>query len=195
MKEHKKDPYYKKAKSKGYRSRASFKLQQINKRYGLVRKGYSVVDLGCAPGGWLQVTLEIVGKNGTVIGVDLDKVKAIEGAIVLRGDMKDEKVVTQVVEALPGGKADVVISDMAPNISGNYSVDHARSMELSRTAFDFARQVLRPGGNFLVKVFQGDMFRDLLTDMKKRFDFCKGHSPQASRKASSEIYIVGKGYK
>lgn len=195
LREHKKDPYYKKAKSSGYRSRASFKILQICERYSLIRKGDSVVDLGCAPGGWLQVIKELVGPKGTIVGVDIDKVKPIGGVIIIRGDMRREGIARQVMEAIPKGKAHVVVSDMSPNISGKYNIDHARSIELSRTALDLAEMVLRPGGNFLVKVFQGDMFPDLLKVVKKRFGFCKAHSPRASRKASSEIYIVGKGYK
>jgi 23S rRNA (uridine2552-2'-O)-methyltransferase len=194
LREHKQDPYYKKAKSVGYRSRASFKLQQINKRYGLIRKGNIVVDLGCAPGGWLQVAMGIVGPRGKVIGVDIARVRPIEGAELVRGDMREEEVVEKVVEALPEGRAHVVISDMSPNISGNYSIDHAKSVDLAETAFEFGCKVLRPGGNLVIKVFQGDMFPDLLKKVKDRFEFCKAHSPKASRKASSEIYIIGRGF-
>ena len=194
LREHKSDPFYKKAKSSGYRSRASFKLQQIHKRYGIIRKGNTVVDLGCAPGGWLQVAVELVGPKGKVIGVDIDKVKSVEGALVIRGDMRDDEVFQEVVDALPKGRANVVISDMSPNISGKYSIDHARSVELAETAFRFACKVLGKGGRLVIKVFQGDMFPGFLKKVKRCFDFCKAHSPKASRKASSEIYIIGKGF-
>jgi 23S rRNA (uridine2552-2'-O)-methyltransferase len=195
LREHRKDPYYRKAKSTGYRSRASFKLQQINKRYGIIRKGNAVVDLGCAPGGWLQVAVEVVGPKGKVVGVDIARVKKIEGAEVIRGDMRQESIVEKVVAALPDGKAHVVLSDMSPNISGNYSIDHAKSIELAETAFDFGCKVLKSGGRMVLKVFQGDMFRNLLKKVKRQFEFCKAHSPKASRKSSSEMYIIGKGFK
>jgi 23S rRNA (uridine2552-2'-O)-methyltransferase len=195
LKEHKNDPYYKKAKSTGYRSRASFKLQQIHKRYGIIRKGNTVVDLGCAPGGWLQVAVELVGPKGKVVGVDIDKVKTIEGVLFIRGDMRDDDVFQEVVNALPKGRANVVISDMSPNISGKYSIDHARSVELAETAFSFACKVLGKGSRLVIKVFQGDMFPSFLKKVKRSFGFCKAHSPKASRKASSEIYIIGKGFR
>jgi 23S rRNA (uridine2552-2'-O)-methyltransferase len=167
----------------------------MNRRYGIIKKGNTVVDLGCAPGGWLQVAVGIVGQRGKVIGVDIAKVRPIKDAVIIRGDMRQEAVVKEVVDGLPDGKADVVISDMSPNISGNYSVDHARSIELSETAFEFAQKVLGPGGRLIIKVFQGDMFADLLKKVKGYFEFCKAHSPKASRKASSEIYIVAKGFR
>lgn len=192
---HKRDGYYRKAKSQGYRSRASYKLQQISRRYNVIRPGNAVVDLGCAPGGWLQVAVELVGSRGTVVGVDIDRVKPLEGTIIIQGDMRVTEVAKKVVDALPAGRADIVLSDMSPNISGNYNVDHARSIELSETAFDFARMVLRPGGHFIVKVFVGDMFKAFLREVSKSFDFCKAHHPKASRSTSSETYVVCKGFR
>jgi len=152
------------------------------------------VDLGCAPGGWLQVAVGLVGPKGKVIGVDTDKVRPVVGTVFIRGDMREEEVFQQVIDALPKGMANAVISDMSPNISGNYSIDHARSVELAETAFKFACKVLGKGGRLVIKVFQGEMFPAFLRKVKKRFGFCKAHSPKASRKASSEIYIIGKGF-
>ena len=168
---------------------------QISLRFDIIRVGNSIVDLGCAPGGWLQVAVELSGPTGTVIGVDLDKVKPLEGATIFRGDMKDPEVAKKVFEALPEGRADVVISDMSPNISGNYNIDHAKSIELAEIAFDFACKVLRPRGRFVAKVFVGDMYRDYLKDVAKSFESCRAHHPKASRSTSSETYVIGKGFR
>lgn len=195
VQEHRQDPYYKKAKRQGYRSRASYKLFQISQRYGVIKEGQAVVDLGCAPGGWLQVAIELVGTRGTVVGVDLDRVKPLEGAVIIKGDMREPDVARKVTDALPAGRADVVLSDMAPNISGNYNIDHAKSIELAETAFDFACKVLRPGGSFIVKVFVGDMFKEFLREVSRPFTFCKAHHPKASRSSSSETYVIGKGFR
>ena len=195
VREHKQDPYYKKAKSQGYRSRATYKLFQISQRFGILKPGHSVVDLGYAPGGWLQVAVELTGPRGTVVGVDLDRVKPLEGAIIIKGDMREEAIARKVVEALPTGRADVVLSDMSPNISGNYNIDHAKSIELSETAFDFACKILRPGGSFVVKIFVGDMFKAFLREVSRPFAFCKAHHPKASRSSSSETYIIGKNFR
>jgi 23S rRNA (uridine2552-2'-O)-methyltransferase len=195
LRDHRKDPYYRRAKAQGYRSRASYKLMQISLRFDIIRVGNSIVDLGCAPGGWLQVAVELTGPTGTVVGVDLDKVKPLEGATILRGDMKDPEVARKVYEALPEGRADVVLSDMSPNISGNYNIDHAKSIELAETAFDFACKVLRPRGRFVAKVFVGDMYRDYLKEVAMSFESCRAHHPKASRSTSSETYVIGKGFR
>ena len=195
IQQHKQDPYYKKAKRQGYRSRASYKLMQISQRFDIIQPGHAVVDLGCAPGGWLQVAVELSGPRGTVVGVDLDKVKPLIGAVVFKGDMREPEVARKVMDALPAGRADVVLSDMSPNISGNYSIDHARSIELSETAFDFACKVLRGGGAFVVKVFVGDLFWNYQREVSTAFEFCKAHHPKASRSSSSETYIIGKRFR
>jgi 23S rRNA (uridine2552-2'-O)-methyltransferase len=195
LRDHKHDPYYKRAKAQGYRSRASYKLMQISQRFEIIRVGDSIVDLGCAPGGWLQVAVQLSFPGGTVIGVDLDRVKPMAGTIIFRGDMRDKEVARKVFEALPRGRADVVLSDMSPNISGNYNIDHAKSIELSELAFDFACKVLRPGGRFVAKVFVGDMYRDYLREVSKAFESCRAHHPKASRSTSSETYVIGKGFR
>ena len=194
LNERRQDFYYRKAKQLNYRSRASFKLHQINERFGIFRPGMAVVDLGAAPGGWLQIAKERVGPQGKVVGVDLQHIAPLEGVETIRGDMTKPETVQELMSLLEG-KADVVISDMSPNISGNYSIDHARSVDLCNHALEFARRTLRPGGSLVMKVFEGDMLNDLLTDIRRSFGSVRLHGPKASRSSSSEIYIVAKGYK
>jgi len=188
------DHYYKKAKREDYRSRAAYKLKQIDSRFRILRRGANVVDLGAAPGGWLQVAKEAVGPDGTVIGVDLDTIPSIEGVETIRGDMRKSSTIDKLMERTGGG-ADAVISDMSPNISGSYHMDHARSVELVEIALSVAREILRPGGNFIAKVFQGDMLMDLRKEIQLSFREVKLHSPKASRSSSSEIYIVARDFK
>jgi len=190
--EKKKEHYYKKAKKKGYRARSAYKLLQINEKHHVISQGDTVIDLGCAPGGWSQVALEIVGEKGTVIAVDIARTEPIDGITFIRGDAAKEETKKKILEAAED--VDVVISDMSPNITGHYSMDHARSVDLAEIALELASGTLRRGGNFVVKVFQGDMFKAYFDDVKSKFRFVKGHSPAASRKSSSEIYIVAKGY-
>lgn len=189
MARNQKDHYYRLAKMEGYRARSAYKLLQINEKFHLIKKGDSVVDLGAAPGGWLQVAKELSG--GTVIGVDLEKIAPIPGVLTLRADITDDKTLDLIKEAI-GECADVVICDAAPNLSGAWDVDHTRSIELARSALKVARNVLKPGGNFLVKVFQGDTFLDYLADVRREFEKSQAHSPAASRKESAETYIIGK---
>ncbi|MDX1610961.1 MAG: RlmE family RNA methyltransferase [Candidatus Thermoplasmatota archaeon] len=188
----KRDHYYKKAKKEGYLARSAYKLKQIDSRYNILSKGDVVVDLGAAPGGWSQVALEKVGMGGMVIGVDLKEIEA-EGVIAIRGDMTKDETLAQVREAA-GGPVDVVLSDMSPRISGNYSMDHARSVHLSQIALQAALKLLRPGGHFAVKVFQGDLFKGFYDEVGEHFSFHKGQSPKATRKGSSEAYVIGKGF-
>lgn len=188
-----KDHFYRKAKEEGYRSRASYKLLQINQKHNVIKKGDTVVDLGAAPGGWLQVAKEISG--GFVLGVDIQNIAPLDGVETLRGDITHSSTLESIsgmIEKTRG--ADVVICDASPNLSGNWNLDHARSIDLCRSALDVATKILKPGGNFVVKVFQGDMFSDFLAEVKKHFSFVKVYSPQASRKESAEIYIIGKGF-
>ncbi len=194
LKERKQDFYYRKAKQLNYRSRASFKLHQIDERFGIFQEGGSVVDLGAAPGGWLQIAKERVGPKGKVVGVDLQHIAPLEGVSTIRGDMTRPETVEE-LRSLLGGKADTVISDMSPNISGSYSMDHARSVDLCTHALEFARRTLRPGGSLVMKIFEGDMMNDFLSEVKKSFSSVRLHSPKASRSSSSEIYIVAKGFK
>lgn len=187
------DYFYRKAKKEGYRSRASYKLQQINAKYNMIQLGNTVVDLGASPGGWLQVAKEISG--GFILGVDLQEIEPIEGVETLLGNITDPSTIQKIQGMIKGvGGADVVICDASPNLSGNWSLDHARSIDLCNSALKIAIKILKPGGNFVVKVFQGDMFSDFLATVKKKFIFTKAYGPRASRKESAEIYIIGKGF-
>lgn len=194
MNEHRRDHYYRKAKQLDYRSRASFKLIQIDEKFNLLKPGAVVADLGAAPGGWLQVAAERVGSKGRVVGVDLQEIEPIEGVITIQGDMRKDETVQDMLEAL-GGRANVVLSDMSPNISGSYSMDHARSIDLCEHALEFAEKVLLPNGSLVMKVFEGDMMPDFLKRVKERFANVRLTAPDASRSSSSEIYIVAKGFK
>jgi len=191
--ERRRDPYYRKAKQMDYRSRASFKLIQLDDKFRLLRPGAIVADLGAAPGGWLQVAKERVGARGKIVGVDLQGIEPIEGVITVRGDMRKDETVAEMLEAL-GGKADVVLSDMSPSISGNYSMDQARSVDLCEHALEFAEKVLKPHGSLVMKIFEGDMMQDFLKLVKSKFKEVRLGAPDASRSSSSEIYIVAKGY-
>lgn len=191
---HKHDGYYKRAKAEGYRSRAAFKLKQINNKFKIFRPGDIVLDLGAAPGGWSQAALEMVGTSGLVIGIDLEHINPLENAIFLEGDITDNGVVDLINEHTKGSEIQVVISDAAPNISGNYGLDQARSVYLAETALDLAKKVLKPNGNFVVKVFEGVDFKEFLDHVKISFKTYKRFSPQASRTRSSEIYVIGLGF-
>ena len=190
--EKKRDHYYRMAKRENYRSRASYKLKQLNDRFHIIKRGNRVVDLGSSPGGWSQVAVELSG-DGRVVAVDIDPMRPIKGVTFIQGDMLQKETIDK-IEAATDGKVDTVISDMAPNISGHYSYDHARSIELAEMALLTAERLLRSGGNFVVKVFQGDMFPDYLKRVKKEFRSVKVHSPKASRPSSSEVYVVCRGY-
>ena len=195
--EKKREHYYRLAKRENYRSRAAYKLKQLQFRFNVIHPGWLVVDLGASPGGWSQVAAELVdrrGMKGRVVAVDIARMKPIESVTVLRGDMMEEATAQAVQEALGDQKADAVISDMSPDISGTYSVDHARSVELSGTALDFAHKVLRTGGNFVVKVFQGELFPGFLREVRRSFKNVRANRPPASRSQSSETYVVAKGF-
>lgn len=191
MARERKDYFYRKAKAEGYRARSAFKLQQINKRFRLIRRGDAVLDLGAAPGGWLQVAKEISG--GRVVGVDLQAIEPIDGVTTIKADITAPETLNLIREAL-GGQADVVICDAAPNLSGNWTLDHSRSIDLSLSALRVAKEVLKPGGNFLVKVFQGDTFLDYLSEVRETFRRAQSYSPAASRKESAEMYVIGQGF-
>ncbi|HRR67184.1 MAG TPA: RlmE family RNA methyltransferase [Methanomassiliicoccales archaeon] len=193
MQERRRDYYYRKAKQLDYRSRASFKLMQLDERFSLFKEGMTVVDLGAAPGGWLQVAAERVGPRGRVIGVDLQPIEPLEGVRTIKGDVRRKEVREELL-SLTGGRVDMVMSDMSPNISGSYSMDHARSIELCEIALAFALEALSPGGSLVFKMFEGDMSRDLVTEVQRHFATVKRYSPQASRASSSEIYVVAKGF-
>ncbi|GIX08596.1 RlmE family RNA methyltransferase [Elioraea sp.] len=186
------DPYVRAAQAAGYRSRAAFKLIELDDRFRLLRRGARVLDLGAAPGGWTQVAVERAGPD--VVAVDLLPIEPIAGATVLRGDLTDPAVAEAAVAAL-GGKADVVLSDMAPNTTGHAATDHLRIMALAEVATDVALQVLAPGGAFVCKVFQGGSERAMLAALKRRFASVRHAKPPASRKESAETYVVAQGFR
>jgi len=190
-----KDEYYNRSKQQGYRSRASYKLKQIDEESDLFERGDTVVDLGAAPGGWLQVAAEEVGGSGTVVGVDLQRIDDLEEHDVetIRGDMTEERTRHYLREAVGERGADAVISDMAPNMTGEYALDHARSVHLARQAFDVAEELLAPGGDFVVKVFQGEDLDAFREDVREEFQYLRTVSPPASRDSSSEVYLVARG--
>lgn len=185
--------YYRLAKKLNYRSRASFKLMQIDDRFGVFRPGDAVVDLGASPGGWLQVAKERVGASGKVIGVDLRPIRRLEGVETILGDITDDATMRRLLERF-GGRADVVLSDMAPNIGGHYSTDHARSMDLCGYAVDVCDRILKKDGKLVMKFFMGDMFPELRSQLESRFKGVRTHSPDASRPTSSEMYLVCTGF-
>ncbi len=194
-KDKKNEYYYKKAKRERYRSRAAYKLKQLNRKFDLIRRGYKVVDLGAAPGGWMQVTRELVAKEGFVLGVDLEEIEELgfDNVITLKGDFTNKETVQKIIDTV--GYVDAVISDASPNISGVWDIDHYRSVELCRSALEIATMVLRNRGNFLVKIFQGREVDDFFKEVKDNFTLAKRTKPKASRGKSAEIYIIGKGFK
>jgi len=187
------DEYYNRSKQEGYRARSAYKLKQLDEAAGLFSPGDSVVDLGAAPGGWLQVAVEAVGDAGTVVGVDRQRIRPLEGVETVRGDMTEAETVDRLRDAV-GEDVDAVVSDMAPNMTGEYSVDHARSIHLARQAFGVARDLLAPGGDLAVKVFDGPDLADLRSDVEESFEYVRSIRPDASRDSSSELYLVAKGY-
>lgn len=189
-----KDHLYKKAKEQGYRSRAAYKLLELDKKYKLFHKGDKVVDLGCFPGGWLQVSHEKVGPEGVVVGVDLVPVAPIgitsDSVNIIEGDFSDSSVVEELVQAL-NGPADLVISDMSPKLSGVRFRDVAASVELVELALSFADSVLRPGGSFIAKVFPGQDTEELIRGMRTKFSRLAREHLDSTRKTSNELYVVG----
>jgi 23S rRNA (uridine2552-2'-O)-methyltransferase len=186
------DPYVQAAKQQGWRSRAAFKLSELDDRFHLIRRGARVVDLGAAPGGWTQVAVR--GGAGRVIAVDLLPMDPVPGAVVLEGDFTDAAVQLRLIDAL-GAKADLVLSDMAPNTTGHAATDHIRIMALAEAALAFATEALAEGGAFVAKVFQGGAERQMLAQLKRRFASVRHVKPPASRKESSELYVVATGFR
>ncbi len=192
------DPYVAEAKRLGYRSRAAFKLQQLDDRFGFLKPGLRVVDLGAAPGGWTQIAVERVsptgGKQGRVVGIDLTPVDPIAGAEIITGDFLADDAPDKLKRAL-GGPADVVLSDMAAPATGHAQTDHLRIVGLAEAAHAFAIEILRPGGVFVAKVLQGGSTRDLLSALKRDFEEVRHVKPPASRADSAEIYVVAQGFR
>lgn len=196
LRERKRDYYYRKAKEEKYRSRASYKLLEVVWKYHFLNEGDVVVDLGAAPGGWLQAARKTVGGEGFVLGVDFNIIQPVEEANVcaIIGDITQPETIKKIKEILPS-LADAVISDVSPNVSGVWEVDHARQIELARSSLAIAAEILRSGGNFFVKVFQGDMFDDFIREVKNYFRRVKIIKPKASRAKSAEIFVLGMGMK
>ncbi len=186
------DPYVAAARKQGLRSRAAFKLMELDDRFHLIGRRCRVLDLGAAPGGWTQVALS--RGAGQVVGVDLLAIEPIQGATLIQGDFEDPDMPARLT-ALLGGAPDLVLSDMAPNTTGHAATDHIRIMALAELALDFATGILAPGGAFVAKVFQGGSEREMLVPMKQRFATVKHAKPPASRKESSELYVVAQGFR
>jgi 23S rRNA (uridine2552-2'-O)-methyltransferase len=194
--ERKTEHYYKMAKKNNYRSRASYKLQQLNKRFKIIKAADKVVDLGAAPGGWSQIALEAVGEEGTVVGVDLEWIRPLdeENFHTVRGDFTKEETLEE-VKVLINGTAQVVISDAAPKLTGIKDIDTIRSFDLADNALKVCDHLLMQGGNFVLKVFQGEEYNNILNNIKERFKVVKTTKPPSSRKGSVEMYVVAKGFR
>jgi 23S rRNA (uridine2552-2'-O)-methyltransferase len=190
----KRDQFRKLARDHGYRSRSAFKLLQLNKSYRIFNKGYCVVDIGCAPGGWIQVALAAIGEKGKVIGVDLKKVEPIDNAFLIQGSIEDENIMDSILKITNLSNVDVVLSDLSPNVSGNWDLDHARQIDLTKTALILSRKLIKKGGKIVLKVFQGDMLNDLIAELRKEFKKVIITKPTASRQVSSELYLICIGY-
>jgi 23S rRNA (uridine2552-2'-O)-methyltransferase len=188
------DQYRRLAKDQGYRARSAYKLLQINRSYNILKKGDKVVDLGCAPGGWLQVAVKEVRPSGKVIGIDLKPVTPVVDAIILQGSIEDPNILSKIEEIL-GSKADVVLSDLAPNVSGVWDIDHARQISLSTIALQFTQRLLRIGGSSVFKVFEGDMLKEFRSELDRNFGKVFLSKPSASRQESSELYIICLNFK
>ena len=195
LREHVNDPYVQRAKAEGYRSRASFKLMEIDDRDRLIRPGEVVVDLGATPGGWSQVVAKRQKGNGRVIALDLLEMDPMHGVDFIQGDFREESVLKTLETMLAGAKVGLVLSDMAPNISGVVVSDQARVMHLAELGLDFSRSWLKPDGAFLVKVFQGYGYEDFVKEMRQAFTVVSTRKPDASRDRSPEVYLLGRGLK
>ena len=195
LKRHVNDPYVKQAQKDGYRSRASYKLLEIQEKYKLIRPGMSVVDLGAAPGGWSQVTSRLIGGEGRLIASDILEMDSIPDVTFIQGDFTEDEVLARILEAVGNSQVDLVISDMAPNMSGTPEVDMPKAMFLCELALDLADRILKPGGNFVIKIFQGEGFDVYLKDARKKFDKIQMIKPDSSRGSSREQYMLAWGYR
>lgn len=195
IREHEDDKYVKLARRDGYRSRASYKLMEIQERYKIIKPGMSIVDLGAAPGGWSQVVIKVMGSKGRVYALDLLPMEPIGGVTRLQGDFTEDEVLQRLLDELEDQKLDLVISDMAPNLSGMKEIDQPRMVYLMELALEFARSMLKPGGALLVKGFQGEGIDGFRQAMKLTFKTVKTCKPEASRARSAEFYLLGSGMK
>ena len=195
LQRHVNDPYVKQAQKDGYRSRASYKLLEVQEKYKLIRPGMSVVDLGAAPGGWSQVTSRLIGGQGRLIASDILEMDSIPDVTFIQGDFTQDQVLAQILEAVGNSQVDLVISDMAPNMSGTPEVDMPKAMFLCELALDLAARILKPGGNFVIKVFQGEGFDAYVKDARQKFDKVQMIKPDSSRGSSREQYMLAWGYR
>lgn len=195
LREHFNDPYVKMAQKDGYRSRASYKLLEIQEKDRILRPGNTVIDLGAAPGGWSQVTSRVLGDKGRLIASDILEMDSIPDVTFIQGDFTEESVLAQILEAVGNHPVDLVISDMAPNMSGVKLADQARAMYLCELALDLAGQVLRPGGDFLIKIFQGEGFNVYHKQVRTMFDKVQMRKPLSSRDRSREQYLLARGFR
>jgi 23S rRNA (uridine2552-2'-O)-methyltransferase len=195
LKEHREDPYVQQAQRDGYRSRACYKLLELQEKDKLIRSGMTVLDLGSAPGGWSQVAMALVGDSGQVIASDILPMEDISGVTFVEGDFTEDTVFRQIIDALEGRLVDLVISDMAPNMSGVHAVDQPRATYLVELALDMAAQVLAPGGSFVTKLFQGEGFDEVFAQAKGSFERVLMRKPKASRPRSREVYMVAKEFR
>lgn len=195
MREHLEDFYVKQAHKDGYRARAAYKLLEINEKYKVIKPGMTVVDLGSAPGSWSQIAAKLTGDRGMVLATDILEMDHLGGVTFIQGDFREENVFNQLLEMLQGRRVDVVISDMAPNTSGNSAVDQPRMIYLCDLALDFASKVLDEKGQFLVKVFQGEGFEEYRKSIVKEFTVIRSVKPKASRPRSPEVYLLAQGRK
>lgn len=195
MQEHFEDEYVKMAQAQGYRSRAVFKLKEIQDKDQLIRPGMTIVDLGAAPGGWSQYARQLLGKKDKVLALDILPMEAIDGVDFIQGDFREDAVLAQLCDALAGAPVNLVMSDMAPNMSGNKGMDMPRAIYLGELALDTAKSVLAKDGSFLVKLFHGEGFEDYHREVQQHFSKVVIRKPKASRPRSNEVYILAKGFK
>ncbi|WP_198266144.1 23S rRNA (uridine(2552)-2'-O)-methyltransferase RlmE [sulfur-oxidizing endosymbiont of Gigantopelta aegis] len=195
LQEHFKDQYVLKSQKDGYRSRAAYKLLQIQEKDKLIKQGMNIVDLGSAPGGWSQVARQFVGSKGKVVALDILPMDQLAQVEFIQGDFQEDSVLEELLKVLNNQPVDLVISDMAPNVTGVKAVDQPKSMYLLELAIDLADQVLKPQGSLLMKVFQGEGFQPLLAELRKRYQKVITRKPDASRSRSSELYLLAKGFK
>jgi len=188
--DNRRDAWRRIARSKGYRTRSAYKLKQIQERFGIIRRGDAVLDVGCHPGGWVQVAVEEAGEEGLVIGVDLLATSPVDGASIIIGDISEEDTITRINQTLGERELNVVVSDISPNLTGRYDTDQTISLELSTLVLDAAMEFIPPGGSFVTKIFQGTGIEGLVTAARDRFSNVQRYSPTASRSASSETYLI-----
>ena len=195
LQEHFKDKYVLQSQQDGYRSRAAYKLLQIQEKDKLIKPGMNIVDLGSAPGGWSQVARQFIGSQGKVVAVDILPMEQLAQVEFIQGDFQEQSVLNELLRVLNNEPVDLVISDMAPNITGIKAVDQPKSIYLLELAIELADQVLKPGGSLLMKVFQGEGFQPLLVELRKRYQKVISRKPKASRSRSAEVYLLAKGFK